>query len=394
MKFINIHTRIYVKELSIIFLIISVNLITSCGQINSNLNQKSNKLIDTVSVVKKKTDSISKDSLISIIGVGDIMLGSNYPSSAFLPPDDGLHLLDSVKDLLGTADVTFGNLEGTFLNSGGKPKRCNTPDHCVCFRMPEHYAEYLKNAGFDVVSTANNHSNDMGEEGRLSTMETLDRYSMKYAGYSNYPVTIFEKNGIKYGFTAFAPNTETQNLNDITNVRIIVSELKKQCKILIVSFHGGAEGYSAQRVLRRHEIFLGEDRGNVYEFAHEVIDAGADIVFGHGPHVPRAMELYKNKIIAYSLGNFCTYGKFSFSGPQGVAPILKVYLDTNGNFVKGNIYSFKQINRGVPVPDYDLNAVKIIKELTEKDFPESSLMINENGSVENTNLNLTTERKF
>ncbi|MBK6538123.1 MAG: CapA family protein [Ignavibacteria bacterium] len=137
-----------------------------------------------------------------------------------------------------------------------------------------------------------------------------------------------------------------------------------------------------------------EDRGNVYEFAHEVIDAGADIVFGHGPHVPRAMELYKDKIIAYSLGNFCTYGKFSLSGPQGIAPLLKVYIDTNGNFIKGNIYSFKQINRGFPVLDYETNAVKIIKELTEKDFPESSLMINENGSVENTNLNLTTERKF
>ena len=394
MKLINENVGFQMRELRIIFSAISVSLFFSCGQINSNLNQKSNKLIDTVSVVKKKTDSIHKDSLISIIGVGDIMLGSNYPSSASLPPDDGMYLMDSVKDLLGTADVTFGNLEGTFLNSGGKPKRCNTPDHCVCFRMPEHYAEYLKNAGFDVVSTANNHSNDMGEVGRLSTMETLDKYSMKYAGYSNYPVTIFEINGIKYGFTAFAPNTGTQNLNDISNARNIVSELKKQCKILIVSFHGGAEGYTAQRVLRRHEIFLGEDRGNVYEFAHEVIDAGADIVFGHGPHVPRAMELYKNKIIAYSLGNFCTYGKFSLSGPQGIAPLLKVYIDTNGNFIKGNIYSFKQINRGFPVPDNEANAVKIIKELTEKDFPETPLMINENGYIENTNLNLTTKRKF
>ncbi|MBK7256018.1 MAG: hypothetical protein IPI04_19440 [Ignavibacteria bacterium] len=103
------------------------------------------------------------------------------------------------------------------------------------------------------------------------------------------------------------------------------------------------------------------------------------------------MELYKNKIIAYSLGNFCTYGKFSLSGPQGIAPLLKVYIDTNGNFIKGNIYSFKQINRGFPVPDYDLNAVNIIKELTEKDFPETPLMINEKGSVEKINVNFVTE---
>ena len=322
------------------------------------------------------------------------MLGSNYPGSSMLPPDDGKYMLDSVRNILESADVTFGNLEGTLLNNGGTPKRCNTPDRCVSFRMPEHYAEYLKNVGFDVLSLANNHSNDMGEEGRISTMETLDKYSIEYAGYLDFPVTIFEKNGIKYGFTAFAPNTATQNLNDISGAVKVVSDLNKKCDILIVSFHGGAEGNYAQRVTGKHEIFLGEDRGNVYEFAHEVIDAGADIVFGHGPHVPRALELYKDKIIAYSLGNFCTYGKFSLNGPQGIAPMIKVYLDTNGNFVKGNIYSFKQINRGIPVPDHDLGAVKIIKELTSKDFPESQLLIHDTGLIEKVNKDLANEKKF
>ncbi len=377
-----------------IFLIIIIILCSSCGQLNTNLNQKPTVLVDSESIVKNNISTHLKDSLISIIGVGDIMLGSNYPSSGSLPPDDGMYLLDSVNEILSTADVTFGNLEGTFLNTGGIPKRCNTPDHCVSFRMPEHYAEYLYKAGFDVVSLANNHSNDMGEEGRISTKETLDKYSIKYAGYKDYPVTVFEKNGIKFGFTAFAPNTETLSLNDLTGAKKIVSDLKKQCGILIVSFHGGAEGYSAQRVSGNREIFLGEDRGNVYEFAHEVIDAGADIVFGHGPHVPRAIELYKNKIIAYSLGNFCTYGKFSLSGPQGLAPILKVYIDKYGNFVKGNIYSFRQINRGIPVPDYELNAVKIIKELTEIDFPDTQLLIYENGIVEYVKLDHVSKENF
>lgn len=309
------------------------------------------------------------------------MPGSNYPSAFSLPPDDGLHLFDSVKYITGSADVNFCNLEGTLLNSGGKPKKCNTPDNCVSFRIPEHYAGYLKNAGFDLVSTANNHSNDMGVEGKLSTINTLKKYDIEFAGYDDIPVTLFEKNGITFGFTAFAPNNGTQNLNDIPNAVKIISGLRKKCKILIVSFHGGAEGFSAQRVSYGKEIFLGENRGNVIEFAHSAVDAGADIVLGHGPHVPRALELYKGKLIAYSLGNFCTYGKFSLSGPQGVAPLLKVFLNDEGNFVNGKIYSFKQINKGIPVPDPELSAVKLIKSLTEKDFPETPLLISENGDI-------------
>jgi len=373
-------------------ILLAMLIFSSCGQLNSNLNQKSNAVIDSAAIVKSIVSPLLKDTLISIIGVGDLMLGSNYPSSGSLPPDDGRYLLDSAKDLLADADLTFGNLEGTLLNKGGKPKLCNTPDHCVSFRMPEHYAEYLQDAGFDVLSLANNHSNDMGEEGRISTKETLEKYSIKYAGHLDCPVTVFEKKGIKFGFTAFAPNTETLSLNDLTGAKKIVSALKEHCDILIVSFHGGAEGYTAQRVTGRREIFLGEDRGNVYEFAHEVIDAGADIVFGHGPHVPRAIELYKDRIIAYSLGNFCTYGKFSLSGPQGIATMLKVYVDANGNFVKGNIYSFKQINRGVPVPDYDLGAVETIKELTQRDFPDGQLLIQENGFIEKVSEDFLAER--
>ena len=309
------------------------------------------------------------------------MPGSNYPSDYSLPPDDGESLFDSVKSVSGSADINFANLEGTLLDSGGKPKKCNTPENCVSFRIPERYAGILKKAGFDLLSTANNHSNDMGEEGKISTVNTLNKYNINFAGYNDHPSAVFKRNGITFGFTAFAPNTGTQNLNDIPNAVRVVSDLKKKCDIVIVSFHGGAEGYSAQRVSGSKEFFLGEDRGNVYEFAHEVIDAGADIVIGHGPHVPRALELYNGKLIAYSLGNFCTYGKFSLSGPQGIAPLLKVFLDRKGNFVKGKIYSFKQVKRGIPVPDIEMNAVKIIKTLTEKDFPANPIKISDSGDI-------------
>lgn len=378
------HYRFKLFKVSLIFPLLILSFISSCSQLDSKKNINSFNKSDTTSNSTKPGKENPNDNLISIIGVGDIMLGSNYPSSSSLPPDDGKFLLDSVKDISNSADIVFGNLEGTFLNKGGDPKICNTPDNCYSFRTPESYCEILKEAGFNLVSLANNHSNDMGEEGRESTIRTLEKNSIKYAGYSDIPSVIFEKNKVVYGFTAFAPNYSAQNINDLKIAVETVKELKKKCDIVIVSFHGGAEGSSAVRVPRKREIFLGENRGNVYEFAHEVINAGADIVIGHGPHVPRALELYKNKLIAYSLGNFCTYGKFSIYGTQGLAPMLSVYLDRNGNFVKGKIYSFKQKGGGYPVPDPELKAAKLIKELTEKDFPETKVIITDDGEIVKT----------
>jgi hypothetical protein len=355
-------------------------LVFACSRTNEQ------KPIKNVVNEKPEVSSEKEDTLYSIIGVGDIMMGTNYPSSASLPPDDGENMLDDVADILQSADITFGNLEGTLLNSGGTPKKCKDEfSNCVSFRMPEHYAGYLKNAGFDVVSVANNHSGDMGDIGRRSTMKTLDEYKIKYAGYTICPTTIVVKDGVKFGFTAFAPNVGTNDLNDIDGASKIVSELKKKCDILIVSFHGGAEGTGSQYVTGREEFFLGEDRGNVFEFAHAMIDAGADIIFGQGPHVTRALELYKNKLIAYSLGNFCTYGKFGLSGPLGLAPILKVYIDKNGDFMRGRIFPTKQIKRGGPVYDDDEKIISIMKNLTKHDFPDTSLDIDDDGKVEPTN---------
>jgi hypothetical protein len=335
----------------------------------------------TVTVLEAKDSLRGYPETLSIIGVGDIMMGSNYPSARSLPPDDGAYLFESVKNILPDANITFGNLEGTFLNAGGIPKRCSSPSNCVSFRMPEHYAEYLKDAGFDVVSIANNHFGDMGDIGRTSTINTLDRYGIKYAGSLSNPFSILEVNGIRIGIVAFAPNTGTLSINDLEGAVDIVTALQNICEVLIVSIHGGAEGTSSQRVSRKREFYLGEDRGNVYEFSHAVIDAGADVVFGHGPHVARAIELYKGRIIAYSLGNFCTYGKFGLSGALGYAPILKIFVDRKGEFIEGKITSAKQINGGFPVIDPEDNALKLIKELSLKDFPESALSIDINGNV-------------
>lgn len=325
--------------------------------------------------------TVDPDSVYSIIMVGDMMLGTNYPSAASLPPGDGRDILEAPADILQSADVTIGNLEGTLLNSGGTPKVCQNPENCVAFRMPEHYAGYMKDAGFDMMNLANNHSGDMGDIGRKSTQHTLKQYSIEYAGHISAPTAIFVKDGIKFGLTGFAPNTGTLSINDHTKAAKIVSDLKKQCDIVIVAFHGGAEGSGATHVNRKREFYLGEDRGNCYEFAHDMIDAGADIVFGHGPHVPRGVELYKGKFIAYSLGNFCTYGKFGLSGNLGLAPVLKLYITKSGDFSHGRIFPFKQVRRGFPVYDESFEAVELMKRMTESDFPETTIQISPDGKI-------------
>ena len=365
------------KFIHLIFL--SVILFTGC---NIDTGKKTIEEKNDKTLTKEIKD---KDSLIAVIMVGDVMLGTNYPSSSSLPPDDGKFVLNDAGEYLKVADVTIGNLEGTLLDKGGTPKECINPENCVSFRMPEHYAGYLKEAGFDIMSVANNHSGDMGEIGRKSTMETLERYGIEFAGYSTNPITIFEKDGVKFGFTAFAPNTGTQSIHDLKKAAKTVKELKKKCDIVIVSFHGGGEGSSATRVNRKREFYLGEDRGNVYDFAHTVVDAGADIVFGHGPHVPRGIELYRKRIIAYSLGNFCTYGKFGLSGNLGLAPVFKVYIKQNGEFDKGRIFPFKQIKRGIPVFDENYSVIRLMTELSESDFPESDIIIDDEGGITRKN---------
>ncbi|MDR2776358.1 MAG: CapA family protein [Tannerella sp.] len=332
------------------------------------------------SAVKPETAQ-DGEMLISVIGTGDIMLGSNYPSDAKLPVNDGKGLLREVKDILADADVAFGNLEGCFLDRGGHVKSCNSK--CYFFRMPDRYVDYLVEAGYDVMSIANNHAGDFGEPGRANTRKVLGDAGIHFAGQKETCETVrFEKNGIKYGFVAFAPNTGTVSIKDIPNAQKLVSELEQDCDIVIVSFHGGAEGKTHNRVPKKTETFYGEDRGDVYAFSHAVIDAGADIVFGHGPHVARAAELYKDRFIIYSLGNFCTAGDFNISGISGYAPIVKVYTDKKGKFVKGQIYSAIQKDKTGPVTDVNHSAAKEIKRLTELDFPAVNIMISNEGAIE------------
>lgn len=322
-----------------------------------------------------------KKDTVTVIGVGDIMMGSNYPNGGVLPPNQGRDLMADVNTLLSNADLTMGNLEGVLMDDGGTAKTCRNPKVCYVFRSPTHYVQNLVAAGFDLMSLANNHAGDFGEAGRLSSMRTLDGAHIQYAGLTSTPTAILEKDGITFGFTAFAPNSGCLDINDLTTAKKIVRQLDSLTDIVIVSFHGGAEGPQHQHVPRQNEIFYGENRGNVYEFSHALIDVGADIVFGHGPHVTRAIEVYKNRFIAYSLGNFCTYGGINVAGINGWAPIIKVYTSATGEFFKARITSTYQTPRAAVKIDTQNQVLHRIRQLTREDFPESTIEIDDAGWV-------------
>lgn len=322
-----------------------------------------------------------KKDTVTLIGVGDMMMGSNYPDNSGLPPNDGQSLLKEVHHILQDADVTMGNLEGVLLNEGGTPKTCRDPKVCYVFRSPERYVQNLVDAGFDIMSLANNHAGDFGEAGRKSSMKALDEAGIQHAGQLPKKSIVFEKEGIRYGFAAFAPNSGCVSLNDIEGAKEIVAHLDSISDIVIVSFHGGAEGAPYQHVPRKTELFHGENRGDVYLFAHTLIDAGADIIFGHGPHVTRAVEIYKDRFITYSMGNFCTYGGINVSGINGLAPIIKVYTDTKGIFFKAQITPTYQTNRSSVHLDPQKQVIKRIQELTKQDFPEVKMTIDDNGWI-------------
>ena len=325
-------------------------------------------------------DELQEEGALTIIGTGDIMLGTSWPSESYLPPGkDCSPILRPVHHVLQSGDLLFGNLEGVFCSEGGTPKRCKDLTKCYVFRMPDHFLDCILEAGYDVLSVANNHVNDFGPAGRASTAAMLDSADVAYAGFATHPWTLFEKEGVTYGFAAFAPNRGTMDLLDYDRAAEITAILDSMADVVIISFHGGAEGKDHQHVLRGNEEYLGANRGNVYHFAHRVVDAGADVVFGHGPHVTRAVELYRDRLICYSLGNFATYRRFNLRGPNGIAPIVKVKVDSEGNFMKGEVISIYQPGEGGPRIDPAGRASAKLKALTEFDFPDQELVVDSDG---------------
>ena len=318
----------------------------------------------------------------SLVAVGDIMMGSHGPRGV-LPPNDGRDLFDGVLPHLKEGDIVFGNLEGPLLDEGGVGRCQETKSPwCFEFKMPTRYGLYLKQAGFTVLSVANNHTLDYGTEGIKRTLEILSALGIPPAG--GQAVALQKVKGKRIALVGFSYRLSpySWSILEINNAQELIRKLKESYDLVIVSFHGGGEGRNALQIMNENEIFLGEDRGNVILFSRSVIEAGADLVLGHGPHVLRAVEVYKKKLIVYSLGNFLTFGLFNLKGPNGVSGILKVKMDLEtGDFLEGRLIPLKLGKSGIPFLDSDRQGIQLLKDLTEKNGNLFSVRITDEGDI-------------
>jgi hypothetical protein len=316
---------------------------------------------------------------ISIAAVGDMMIGTDYPQN-HLPDDDGVSFLADVAPYLQSADIAFGNLEGVLMEGGEPAKKCKNLNACYLFRSPTRYAAHFRDAGFDVVSLANNHARDFGEEGRDSSAQAMRDVGIEASGRAG-TYSVVTRGILSVAFLNFAVTKNSNMLLDYEESFAWIATMDAEHDIVVVTFHGGAEGTGATHVPFAEEEYFGEPRGDVVWFARGAVDAGADLVIGHGPHVVRGMERYKDRLIAYSLGNFATYYGISVAGIKGIAPILTSTLDGDGRFIEGEIVSTIQLRPAGPSIDPQRRAQKLMLGLTLEDFGNAGLIISEDGAV-------------
>jgi hypothetical protein len=306
---------------------------------------------------------------LTIRAVGDVQLGRGWPEAqAALPPGGAAAFLSSVAPLLRDADLTFGNLE-TALADAGESRKCGrgSKGRCYAFRAPTAFAKGLAESGFDVMSVANNHAGDFGPEGRRSTIRALDEAGIKHSGPIG-DIAWMQVRGVKVALIAFSFGGGVYQVQYLDLARKVVADVDREADLVVVSFHAGAEGATKAHVPQGTEHHLGENRGDSRAFVRTVIDAGADLVLGHGPHVLRGAEIYKDRLAIYSLGNFSAWESFDLTGPLGISTVLEVTLAENGVALGAKLHPTLLARPGRPVPDPERKAIGLVRKLSQEDF--------------------------
>ena len=292
----------YLLTVSFLLLPITIAIVFLKTSHHQTLITSRKSVVPTAKDRKKKSPRQTQKE-ISLIAVGDISYSRGV--ERIIKKKANLYYpFLKIANYLKTADVVFGNLE-TPITSGPE-----MPNFSISFRSNPGTEQALKQANFSILSLANNHIPDFGPQGLLNTLRYLEKANIKYAGAgennlaANKPVYITRK-GIKLAFLAYndpsvvpsyyeakpgQPGTAFMRLEPMTQtIRSI--KTSAAADFIIVSMHAGVE-------------YAYEPNQSQIKFAHAAIDAGADLVIGHHPHVVQTMEQYKGKFIFYSLGNF------------------------------------------------------------------------------------------
>lgn len=329
-------------------------------------------------VVPPATQEELFNDTVTIQAVGDIIPGTNYPDNR-LPSNRNDLIPQSVRSHLRQSDILFGNFESSLTNHPYSSKDI-TKGQTFAFRSPPNYAKLFADVGFDVLNIANNHAMDFGSVGFSDTVKNLQQANIATVGHKDQ-ILLLEANKIPVAMIGFAPYNRYNSIQDIETATKLVKNAQKKANVVIVSMHAGSEGTNALRTKNQTEFFYGENRGNSVLFARKMIDAGADLVLGHGPHVPRAMEIYQGKLIAYSLGNFLGYRTLSTAGETGASMILEVKLNASGELQAAKIVPVRMNRQGIPHIDQRFRVISLLRKLIAADFPETAVNINRRGEI-------------
>ncbi|MBM0232545.1 CapA family protein [Micromonospora sp. STR1_7] len=314
---------------------------------------------------------------VSLSATGDIIMG-NAPSR--LPAGGGKGFFASVSEAL-KADLVMGNLEEPLTVDTGTGKCGANSTRCFQFRAPPEYAAHLRDAGFDVLNQANNHGYDYGPKGYENTQKALEKYDLKHTGAPDQ-ITVVDVKGVKVAVAGFSSYVWSNSLIDIAAAKAVVAKAATMADLVVVQVHMGGEGAEKTRVKPGTEIFLGENRGDPVKFSHAMIDAGADLIVGHGPHVLRGMEFYQGRLIAYSLGNFAGGGNsLSNTGRLGWGGVLKVSIKPDGSWAGGSFTSTYMNSAGKPTMDPDGRGLGLVTELSRTDFPKGGARFDAQGKI-------------
>lgn len=360
---------------------LSLLIVTAVVSSSLQINTRKKTTRDSEQTLPESSTQSLPDS-ISIKAVGDMVPGTNFPSNR-LPANPNQLFPKSVRDKLQGTDILFGNFESTITNHPYSTKDISR-GQVFAFRSPPQHAKLFADVGFDVLSVANNHAMDFGTKGFQDTFDNITAAGMKAVGKKNQ-ILYFNVENVPVAVIGFCFYEYCNTVQDIEKAKALVETARKKAKIVVISMHVGAEGTRALHVKNQTEFFYGENRGNSVNFARTMIDSGADLVLGHGPHVPRAIEVYQGKLIAYSLGNFLGYGVFSTSSYKGYSMILDVKLNPEGDFLSGKIIPVRLNRQAIPYIDQGFSTVGLLRSLNKSDFPNTPLEINNKGEILLTN---------
>ncbi len=311
---------------------------------------------------------------VTIAWVGDMVLASKYGT----PPANGRGSMAPVAAPLRSADIAFGNLEETL--SQLPDVKCGSSPNCFAFQAPPSYARLIAAAGFDVMNVANNHGDDFGAAGQRSTERALRAAGLRWTGRPGQ-ITVMRRNGLRIALLGFAPYKWASRLEQVGVAQALVRKAAGMADLVVVAIHAGAEGSGATHVPHGTEYFLGENRGDARRFAHAVVDAGADLVVGSGPHVIRGVERYHARLIAYSLGNFAGYKNFGTGGALSLSAILSVELRGDGAFAGGTWTSLRLDGSALPHIDPTGASARLVEQLSREDFGASAARIAPDGTI-------------